>query len=190
MDVRPVLDRKLDASAFRSYYWLKSELAEFCRANGLPSSGNKEELTDRIALYLGTGEITRQKHIRGKKVIVGEITEDTVIEPNLTCSEKHRAFFRDKIGEGFSFNVPFQKWLKANAGKTYGQAVATYYEILDDRKEKRTVIGGQFEYNAYIRAFFEDNRGMTLQQAILCWRYKKSIKGPNTYEKGDLIALK
>jgi len=33
------------------------------------------------------------------------------------------AFFKGKIGKTFSFNVQFQKWLKANAGKTYGAAI-------------------------------------------------------------------
>ncbi|WP_330370015.1 DUF6434 domain-containing protein [Butyrivibrio sp. NC2002] len=39
------------------------------------------------------------------------------IEENIICSEVHRAFFKSKIGESFSFNVTFQKWLKANSGK-------------------------------------------------------------------------
>ncbi len=43
------------------------------------------------------------------------IAENTVIEPNVVCSEKHRAFFIEKIGKSFSFNVLFQKWLKSNA---------------------------------------------------------------------------
>ncbi|WP_420329330.1 DUF6434 domain-containing protein [Pseudobutyrivibrio ruminis] len=37
---------------------------------------------------------------------------------NIVCSEKHRAFFKEKIGKTFSFNVQFQKWLKANVGNT------------------------------------------------------------------------
>ena len=43
--------------------------------------------------------------------------------------EKHRAFFREAIGTGFSFNVAFQKWLKSNTGKTYREAIDAYGRI-------------------------------------------------------------
>ena len=61
----------------------------------------------------------RQKKVQKKSQIIGNITTDTEIEPNFVCSGKHRAFFKEHIGNGFSFNVAFQKWLKSNTGKTY-----------------------------------------------------------------------
>lgn len=63
------------------------------------------------------------------------IAENTVIEPNVVCSEKHRAFFIEKIGKSFSFNVLFQKWLKSNAGLTYGDAIEAYYQILEEKRK-------------------------------------------------------
>ena len=97
----------------------------------------------------------------------GPITEETIIERDIVCSEKHRAFFSEKIGKSFSFNVPFRKWLKANAGKTYGDATRAYYRILEEKKLTKTEIGGQFEYNRYIRDFFADNPGKNLHDAII-----------------------
>lgn len=41
----------------------------------------------------------------------------------------------------------------------------------------------------YIRDFFSDNKGKTLQDAIACWKYKKNQQGHNRYESSDLIAL-
>lgn len=189
MSIRPSLDKKLDADIFCNFYWLKEELVEFCRANNLPTSGGKAEITERIALYLKTGSVALPKQKHTRRTVIDVLTEETEIEPNFVCSEKHRAFFRKKIGQGFSFNVLFQKWLKANAGKTYKQAIAAYYELLEEKKSGNKVIGKQFEYNAYIRAFFEENKGMSLQQAIQCWNYKKSLEGDNAYEKNDLVAL-
>ena len=52
---RPVLSKQLDSETFRSFYYLKEELVYFCRDNGLPCSGGKIDLTDRIAHYLDTG---------------------------------------------------------------------------------------------------------------------------------------
>ena len=189
MSQRPELNKETDTAAFRSYYYLKQELAGFCRENGLPTSGSKAELTDRIAYFLDTGSVLKPTAERKTAVNIGTLTEDTVIEPNIVCSEKHRAFFCEKIGKSFSFNVPFQKWLKANAGKTYGEAVRAYYRILEEKKQRKTEIGRQFEYNTYIRDFFADNPRKSLHDAIVCWNYKKGLPGHHRYEQSDLCAL-
>ena len=90
--------------------------------------------------------------------------------------EKHRAFFKERIGKSFSFNVLFQKWLKSNAGKTYKDSINAYYKILEDKKNNKTTIDKQFEYNTYIRDFFNDNKDKTLDDAIKCWKYKNSSR--------------
>ena len=189
MSQRPELNKETDTAAFRSYYYLKQELAGFCKENGLPASGSKADLTDRIAYFLDTGSVLKHTAERKTAVNIGTLTEDTVIEPNIVCSEKHRAFFREKIGKGFSFHVPFQKWLKANAGKTYGDAIRAYYQIQEEKKQTKTEIGRQFEYNTYIRDFFADNPGKSLHDTIVCWNYKKSLPGHHRYEKSDIHAL-
>ena len=189
MKERPDLNKELDAKTFKSFYYLKEELVSFCRDNNLPVSGGKIELTERIACYLDTGNITETSSRRKKTINIGTITEKTKIEPNIVCSEKHRAFFKEKIGKSFSFNVAFQKWLKSNTGKTYGDAIKAYYQILEEKKKGKTKIDKQFEYNKYIRDFFEDNKGASLEEAIICWKYKKGLQGHNRYEKSDLVVL-
>lgn len=189
MDKRPILNMNIDKITFRNYYYLKEELVDFCRTVGLPTSGGKIEITDRISSYLDTGEILISKPSVRCKTNIYDITENTQIELNFICSEKHRAFFKEKIGKSFSFNIVFQKWLKANRGETYKEAIAAYYQIIAEKKKGITVIGKQFEYNAYIRLFFIDNSEKSLEEAIICWKYKKSLQGHNRYEKSDLIVL-
>ena len=190
MNERPELNRELDGTTFRNFYYLKQELVDFCRENALPVSGGKIELTDRIACFLDTGKVLPSR-AAGRKATgkATQITDDTIIEENLTCSETHRAFFILRIGKGFYFNVPFQKWLKANAGKTYREAVESYYQILEEKRNGKKEIAAQFEYNTYIRDFFTENHGRSLEDAIACWKYKKSLPGHNRYEQSDLIAL-
>lgn len=190
MGERPDLSKSLDSETFQSYYYLKEELVGFCRTMGLPTSGGKIELTKRIARYLETGEIIFVGTIPKTKKNVSAITESTLIEPDFVCSEKHRVFFKHMIGNSFSFNVAFQKWLKSNAGKTYAQAIEAYDRILEEKKKGKTTIDRQFEYNTYIRDFFADNQGQTLEEAIKCWKYKKNLQGHNRYERADLAALK
>ncbi len=189
MSERPELTTALDGNTFRNYYYLKEELVDFCRQKNLPTSGGKIELTDRIACFLDTGKVTKPVSKAKRAVDIGEISEDTLIESGFVCSEKHRAFFKEKIGNSFSFNVLFQRWLKENAGKTYKDAIDAYYLILEEKKKGRTKIDKQFEYNTYIRDFFDDNKGKSLEEAIKCWKYKKSLEGHNRYEKSDLTAL-
>lgn len=80
-------------------YTETTDLVDFCRANNLPVSGNKMELTERIACFLATGEIVAASVKSVRNANVGEITENTVIESDIVCSQKHRAFFREKIGK-------------------------------------------------------------------------------------------
>lgn len=189
MSERPNLDNSLDSKTFKEYYYLKEELVNFCRKNNLQTTGGKIELTERIAKFLETGERTYKSHNIRKNVIIDEITIHTIIEENFVCSEKHRAFYKEKIGNNFSFNVAFQKWLKSNSGKTYQDSINAYYQILEDKKKNKTIIDKQFEYNTYIRDFFDDNKDKNLGQAIKCWKYKKSLKGHNKYERKDLKIL-
>lgn len=189
MGEQPNLNKQLDGKTFRDFYYLKEELVDFCREIGLSTSGGKIEITDRIAHFLDTGEIILVPPKSKIKIDIGDISDDTLIEPNFVCSEKHRAFFREKIGNTFCFNVIFQKWLKSNTGKTYREAIVAYHQILEEKKKGKTSIDKQFEYNTYIRDFFADNEGKILEEAIKCWKYKKGLQGHNRYEKADLIAL-
>ena len=185
---RPVLNRELDSKTFKVFYYLKKELVEFCRHHSLPTSGGKIELSERIAHFLETGEIVIIKSATRVKTSIVNITDSTLIEANIICSEVHRAFFKSKI-KGFSFNVAFQKWLKSSSGKTYREAIEAYHEIVEQKKDNKSTIDSQFEYNTYIRAFFADNQGRCLADAIKCWKYKKSQAGDHQYTKEDLAIL-
>lgn len=189
MTERPALDNHSDSKTFRDFYYLKEELIDFCRKNGLPTSGGKLEIADRVAYFFDTGRVLAAGAGKKKVTIISSITEDTEIEADFVCSERHRAFFKEHIGNSFSFNVTFQKWLKSNSGKTYKEAISAYDQILEDKKKGKSQIDKQFEYNTYIRDFFSDHQGKTLEEAIKCWKYKKRLPGHNRYERSDLAAL-
>ena len=190
------LNKDLKVSEFKEYYFLKEELKEFCREEGLKISGSKSQLEERIIYYLDTRKsLDDSKSIKNhanktnlnKATDSEEITLDSILGENFKCGEDKREFFEKEIGKGFKFKVKFQKWLKVNPDKTYRDAINAYYE-LQNSKEK-TKIDKQFQYNQYIRDFFKDNNDKTLKDAIKCWNYKKSLKGHNRYENSDLDAL-
>ncbi len=88
MSERPALDRNLDSKTFCDFYFLKEELVNFCRENGLPVSGGKIELADRIAYFLDTGKVLPASAARKKAAAISTINEDTKIEADFVCSEK------------------------------------------------------------------------------------------------------
>lgn len=183
------LTRDLNPEEFNDYYFLKEELKDFCRKEGLKVSGSKQDLEKRIVHYLATGEELKEVHVKKiRNDSLSEISLDSKLGENFKCSEDKRAFFEREIGKGFKFKVKFQKWLKSNPDKTYSDAIAAYFEI--QNSGEKTKIDKQFQYNQYIRDFFENNDGKSLDDAIKCWKYKKSIKGHNKYEESDLEALR
>ena len=184
----PELTRDLKPEEFKEYYFLKEELKDFCRSEGLRVSGSKEDLEKRIVHYLATGEEIKECSVKKIQTdSASEITLDSKLGENFKCSEDKRAFFENQIGKSFKFKVKFQKWLKANPDKTYRDAIDAYFEI--QGSGEKTEIGKQFQYNQYIRDFFENNDDKSLDDAIKCWKYKKSLKGHNRYEKSDLEVL-
>lgn len=60
MTERQKLNKELDAATFRSLYYLKQELAGFCKENGLPASGSKAEGFCRSTA--GLFQIRRYRH--------------------------------------------------------------------------------------------------------------------------------
>ncbi|MEG0404232.1 MAG: DUF6434 domain-containing protein [Anaerorhabdus sp.] len=190
MSKRPDLKCTLDSKVFGEYYYLKEELVLFCKENQLPTSGSKLEIANRIKIFLDNGDQQQVKKVIKSSVSIEPFTLSTIIEPNIRYSEKHRTFFKQYLGKSFSFNVPFQRWLKENSGKTYKDAIDIYPILLKEKKEKGTQIDAQFEYNTYIHAFFLDNQDKSLKDAIKCWKYKKSLRGHNKYEKSDCIVLR
>lgn len=50
-DQKVQLSKEMDSETFLSFYYLKEELVDFCRKNGLPTSGGKIEIAERIAHF-------------------------------------------------------------------------------------------------------------------------------------------
>ena len=54
LDKRPSFTNRISLKDFIEFYWLKEELVDFCRKEGLKRSGNKIEISNRIESYLQT----------------------------------------------------------------------------------------------------------------------------------------
>ncbi|MES1049278.1 SAP domain-containing protein [Bacillus thuringiensis] len=186
--MRPSLTKTISLTDFQNYYWLKAELQTFCREHGLPASGSKIEITERISHYLTTGKVLKNSSVQKVSkapLSYKDLSLQTIITKNHRCSEDVRAFFKEKIGTNFRFTVALQKFFKENVGKTYEDAVAFWHEENERKKDPtyKTTIGAQFEYNRFTRDFFEDpnNKGKAKADAIAAWNEMKAKPGSNVY---------
>ncbi|WP_026674146.1 DUF6434 domain-containing protein [Alkalihalobacterium bogoriense] len=185
--MRPSLSKDINVDKFKEFYWLKEELQSFCRVHGISASGSKMEISDRVEVFLRTGEIkkaTRKTKTNKHPEQKGELSLDTVITEHHRCSQKVRAFFKNVIPK-FHFSTYIQNYFKNNIGKTYRDVVEAWHEE-EKRKKDPTYkknIGPQFEYNQFIHDFFADpkNKGKSRKEAIDTWNNIKKLPGSNKY---------
>jgi len=191
---RPELNSAISPDDFQSFYWLKTELISFCRANGVNATGGKIEIAGRIEQHLATGKVAPTSR---KPVISSnfdwknsELHLNTKLTDNYKNTENVRAFMTLHIGSHFKFNTVFMNWAKANAGKSLADAIDEWKRIytLQKNKKHKSVIAPQFEFNRYIRDFMADNPGKTRAAAIFFWKLKRQQRGDNIYSATDLLS--
>ena len=172
---RPTLDEQIPAADFRAFYWLKSELMAFCQRHGLPTTGSKAALAERIVVFLSTGEMRRPRiERRARAKMPDQFNHNTVIGPNWRCSQELRAFFVAEIGPQFHFNGVMRDFIKQDGvGKTLQDAIDAWCQEKQNPRAE-TEIAPQFEYNRHMHEFFKQNPGKTLQDAIAAWYEKKA----------------
>lgn len=100
--------------------------------------------------------------------------DTTIIGTDIKCSQDLRVYFKDRLGKGFHFLVPFQQWLHENPDKTLGDACAAYKEISHRAREERLPIWPQFKYNQFIREQFDNDPAMTFEKAANNWNNLKA----------------
>ncbi|MER1987751.1 MAG: DUF6434 domain-containing protein [Solibacillus sp.] len=183
--MRPPLTKTINLDDFTNHYWLKEELQQFCRAHGVSAAGSKVDISERITIFLQTGEIVKPKRIKKRKVAQTVLSLETVITEQHTCSQNVRHFFKQHI-PNFHFSTYIQQYFKENIGKTYADVLAAWHVEQQRLKDPSYVkdIAPQFEYNRFIRDFFADavNRGKTRTDAIAAWNIVKLQPGDHTYK--------
>lgn len=167
-DLRPDLTPDLAADDFRAFYWLKEELLQFCREQSIGSQGSKQELAERIAHFLETGEkkssVAKSQH----RKMPASFTADTIIEVGWRCSEDLRAFFEAEIGSHFHFNQLMRDFIKQEHGKTLREAMQAWQS--NHAAPVKTAIASQFEYNQHTRDYYEKNPDATRAEVIASWK--------------------
>ena len=176
MTDRPPLDLNISTEDFQAFYWLKEELLAFCRTQGLPTSGSKQALSERIVYFLNTGSVPAPKPAAKQRTsarMPETFTRETVISPGWRCSQTLRTFFLQEVGPQFHFNGVMRDFIKEGEGRTLGEAIAAWEADRSAPKAEKE-IAPQFEYNRHFREYFKTHPGATREEAIAAWKMKKA----------------
>jgi hypothetical protein len=191
---RPQIEAVTTGAELKDWYWLKTEVINQARLLGLSTTGGKFDIIDRIADFLD-GKIaakpmrrqTREPKIAGFNWHGAPLEKTTLITENYRNTQNVRRFFVTEIGRHFSFNITFMAWMKSNAGKTLGEAAEEWKRIHALVKAgQKPEIPFHNQFNAYIRAFLEDNPERSMDDVRHFWKLKRNLRGHNRYERSDL----
>lgn len=168
---RPRLNSRLSVDEFGAWYWLKSELIDFCRRERLSPSGSKAELSERITAFLAGGSPSRSSARRPRRAAMPErFTLQTRIAPGWRCTRKLSDFFKQHCGKGFRFNALIRDFVHNRAGATLAEAIQSFRQADSGPSE----IQPQFEYNRHVREFHKANPGASRQQMLEAWWAKRN----------------
>ncbi|MEM6306114.1 MAG: DUF6434 domain-containing protein [Pseudomonadota bacterium] len=189
---RPDIATLKTGAELKRWYWRKDELLAHAKDLKLKTTGGKFQILDRIAHFLDTGERAFPGDIAPRPTSTFDwhgapLTDETVITDNYRNSQNVRRYFRERLGARFKFNIAMMDWMRANAGKTLGDAVAAYDSF--QAAPGTSKIADHNQFNQYTRDFLKDNPGLGMHDVRRIWALKiqePSETGRHRYERSDL----
>ena len=166
---RPALTPTIAAAEFSRWYWTVAELAAFATELGVSRRGPKAALTERIRATLAGETVVEPPPVRRTR-LAPPMSRATVIPDGLVLSRELRDWFVAEVGPGFRANEVLRRFLAEEAGRTLGDALDCFEAT---RHAPSAAIGAQFEYNAFVRAWWErhpDGTADELRSAWTRWR--------------------
>lgn len=197
MQLRPPIDPFMAAIEFERWYWSVSQLRQFCSELSLPKSGTKAELRRRISYALANPGKARLQSSSVKKTgsfnwSKESLTRETAITENVSFGPNFRSFFKSEIGPNFICHSDFMEWVRSNTGATLGEAIEAWlaFEERKDDPSFRRELASCNNYLQYLRDARDWNPSLSLDDAKLCWEYKKvrpAHDGFVVFEESDII---
>ena len=183
---RPPVDTTLSAAEFDRWYWPVDALKSFCDGLGIPATGTKAILRDRVAAALAGAPPPKAPRRSGTSSFnwaKADLTADTVITDSISFGPNVRGYFKQVIGPKFSCHADFMDWMRGNAGATLADAEQAWH-MLEARKDDPTFrreIATCNNYLQYLRDARDAHPDLTLDQAKSCWDAKKVRPAPGGY---------
>ena len=178
---------------FKECYFMKTELVNLSKKLELPTNGSKMELQNGIIYYIKNKK--QNKNIKIKKIkeqipkkVPINLTPDTKLSEGYICNLITRNFFKKHIGDHFHFTYFLNEYVKNNPNKTYQDAI-NYWNYQYNNPElfkKKYEKTGKFEYNNFMKKYYEDHENASLDNVIKGWnehKEKRNKKCKKTLQK-------
>ena len=181
------------AAEFRKHYYDKKELINFCRSNGIQTVGLKEDINQRIELYLRTGKviILAPTKISTRPDSESGLSLDKVIV-NYKSDLKTRQFFEKHIPEFTGFSALVQKQIKQRLGDgeifTYGDAIEMHKIFLKNKANDKAsgqpikVAHNSCQYNQF-SIDYKGDPNPKLHTLADAWMLVRNSAGDKTYQR-------
>lgn len=179
---------------FRDFYWLKTELQDFCRKQGLSTSGGRREIADRIETFLRSGRRAQPAKAtiavapaarQFNQASLQQFCFRTRVPAGFKCTQEARRFFETHVSPRFRFTVTLQQYIKAHPGITFAEIAIQWKREYEARKAGtfKPAIAPQFEFNQFTRDFHADphNAGKTRADCLEAWKRTRARRGDNVY---------
>lgn len=194
LEFRPKLTEVDTFEDFDRWYWPVAEMQEFCRENGIPYTGLKADLRERLSCFFRGDPLPTLNKAKKSSWAKMDLHLDTVITEDISFGYNLRGFFKNEIGAKFVCSSVFMKWVKANPGRTLRQAVEYWYELHDlaSKPGFRQEIDRCNNYLQYLRDIRDANPSLSQEDAKRCWDIKARLPadaGYVQYEKEDILLI-
>ncbi|GEO48418.1 SAP domain-containing protein [Companilactobacillus kimchii] len=189
---RPCFSKKLSVEDFKRFYWYKTELAQICKDNQLPSYGTKAELNQYIIQYLSGIPQSQIKTVRTSTHISPLKTERINPQTKLLASgfklnAEARKFFADYFQMSkFSFKKSMA--IKMRQVQSDQDTSATVQDLIDAYQNKTLADNDEehtYQWNNFVKDFNHDERSKNYSQkmkvAAIIWSKVRDGQTDKTY---------
>ncbi|MDX2346987.1 MAG: SAP domain-containing protein [Legionella sp.] len=187
----PLLSRALSADTFRQHYYDKQTLIKFCRSIGIPTSGLKNDINDRIDTFLRTGHVVAVTSKKKSKAVIPDSEAGLLLDKQVVYYKSDlitRNFFQKHIPEFTGFSALVQKQIKArlNQGEifTYCDEIEMQQLFLKNKNKSKIkqVAHDACQYNQFLIDYSQD-KTPKIHSAKEAWLLVRDSAGEKTYQR-------
>lgn len=168
---RPSPDSVSTSLVLTRWYWTRAELDTIARRVGVPRTGNKQQLTERLVAHFDGAPLPQTAgRKRAEHPLRPPFSPDMVVPAGQPMTRELRAYLTQQIGPQFRFDGFMREFFADPGGRTLTDAVAHWKRT----RGLRRPIEAQFEYNRFTADFRRDHPGASRAEILAAWHDKKA----------------
>lgn len=172
---RPTPGEVTSAAMVVGWYWTRAQLDDVARREGVPRTGNKQQLTDRlIAHFDGAPAPPPTRRPRPAEPLLPPFRPDMVVPPGQPMTRELRTYLTAQIGPKFRFDGFMREFFADPGGRTLSDAVDVWHAT----RGRHRPIGRQFEYNRFTSDYRRSHPDADRQEVLAAWERYKDTERP------------